>query len=232
MKVKRMVIIGLVVLGFIGSTSTSAQYQDGRYYQSSFEHLAYGPGVIQISPFGGFMMGDEYEAYSNYPSTYGRIRQDDSAVWGVRAGFGLLPLMGLEFQYSQANTTFYTVKGGSFSGSRKKLSDVNVRIFLANLNFDFYEGNIVPYFALGMGTTVYDIKSGHSESEFTGTAAGGVKARISPNIALRFEVRSYLTQVRDTMYSSYWDGYNYHWESYEDTYLYTWDSTLGLSFIL
>ena len=232
MKIKQLITVGLLMLSLSGMTPVFAQYHHGRYYQTSYEHLAYGPGVVQITPFGGFMMGDDYDVYNSFPSADGRIRQDDSAVWGVRAGFGFVPNVGLEFQYSQANTAFYTVRGGSFFGSRKRLSDVKVRTFLANVNFDFGEGNIVPYIALGMGTTVYDIKSGHSEAEFTGSFAGGVKARIASNIALRFEVRSYVSQVRDTMYSSYWDGYYYHWESYDDGYLSTWDSTLGLSFML
>lgn len=225
-------VTGLIVLCVTGMTMVSAQYRQGRYYQPGDQQLAYTPGVFQITPFGGFMMGDEYDAMTGWSSRYGRIIQDDSAVWGLRLGFGLVPNVGLEFQYSHADTAFYTSRGGSLFDTRQKLSDVDVHIFLANVNFDFVEGDIVPYFAVGMGTTLYDVKSGRSDTEFTGTLAGGIKARMAPNIALRFEVRGYITQVRDTMYSTYWNGDYYYWESYNDAYLSTWDSTLGISFML
>ncbi|MBN1297431.1 outer membrane beta-barrel protein [bacterium] len=219
----------LALTGWTGSVC--AQYRGGRYAQSAYS-LAYEPGVIQITPFGGFLIGDQYDAEIGGSNWSGEVEQDDSAIWGIRIGFGVARQVGIEFQVSHASTTFYGVTGDDWFGSRSDLGDADVYHVLGNVNFDLASGSIVPYLALGLGTTVYDLESGHSDSEFTGTLAGGLKARIASNIALRFEIRGYVTQVEDSEYSYYWDGYYYEWENTSDDYLTTIETSLGLSFIL
>ncbi len=230
MKIKYWVVITVMLM--IGSGSlVSARYYRGRYHPSPSGNLAYEPGVIQFSPFGGFMMGDYFDAYMGSDYRYSRIRVDDSPTWGMRLGFGIAPNIGLEFQYSTARTAFYSVQGSGFFEQGRKLSDVNVHVFLANVNFDFSDSDIVPYFALGMGTTMYDVKQGSSQNEFTGTIAGGVKARMAPNLALRFEVRGYVSEMADNRYAASWDGHRFYWESRHRPYLSTWDTTLGISYL-
>lgn len=221
----------MLLLVFCCLNAADAQYRGGRYQQNSHS-LAYMPGVVQITPFAGLLLGDEYDAEIGSGDLYGEIEQDDSAIWGVRVGFGVARNIGIEFQFSQANPDFYGVSGSGFFGSRSKLSDAEVYHILGNVNFDFGHGPIVPYMAIGMGTTVYDLDAGDSDSEFTGTMAGGLKARIGPNIALRFEVRGYMTQINDSEYNYYYDGYYYDWINTSDDYLTTLETSLGISFIL
>lgn len=232
MKMKQLAMSMMIILTLSAGSVANGQYRGGRYQYARPNDLVYMPGVFQISPYGGFLMGDDYEAVIDDSLAYGRIEQDDSPVWGIRMGFGLVPNVGLEFQYAQSQSAFYGVTGDSFFDSESKLSDVDIRIFLVNLNFDFSNEPIVPYFTMGIGTTVYDVQNGSSESEFTGSFGGGIKARIAPNIALRFDVRGYVTEVQDSEYSYYWDGYYYYWEGSSDSYLTTWETTLGLSFII
>jgi hypothetical protein len=227
----KRVIAAAIIMIFTSAPFASARYHRGRYHPSSSGNLSYEPGVIQFSPFGGFMIGDYFDASIGDPTGFASIRQDDSPTWGLRLGFGIAPNIGLEFQYSNAKTAFYSSQGYGFFDSGTKLSDVSIHIFLANINFDLSDSNIVPYFALGMGSTMYDVKQGGSQSELTGTMAGGVKARLAPNLALRFEVRGYVAQMPNNRYSAAWDGYRFYWESRHQTYLSTWDSTLGISYL-
>ncbi|MBN1879603.1 outer membrane beta-barrel protein [bacterium] len=232
MRTKFFITMSLIAVIMSSISIVQGQYHGGRYRYSDSANLVYGPGVVQITPYAGFLMGDEYDAAIDDAYAYGQIRQDDCAVAGIRVGFGLVQNVGLEFHYSQARSAFYGTTGNNFFESESKLSDVDIHTFMVNINFDFSDSTIVPYFTMGMGTTLYDVKSGTSDSEFTGSMGGGIKARIAPNIALRFDIRGYITQVQDSEYSYYWDGYYYDWESYSDAYLTTWESTLGLSFLL
>lgn len=226
--IKRSIV--MLTLCFL-IVSANAQYRGGRYHGGE-KSMAYRPGSIQITPYMGFMFGDDYDAESGSGSFYGNAEQDDSATYGVRVGFGLVPNVGIEFQFSHADTSFYSTSGSGFFQTKTKLSDVEIYQILGNINFDFSNGPLVPYMALGLGTTIYDFDAGDSDSEFTGTMAGGLKARLAPNIALRFEVRGYVTKVQDTEYYYYYDGYYYDWRAENDAFLTTWDATLGLSFML
>ncbi|HPQ42461.1 MAG TPA: outer membrane beta-barrel protein [bacterium] len=228
----KTVTTGLILILVLCCAGTAgAQYRGGRYHTER-DSLAYMPGVIQITPFAGFLLGDEYDAEIDNGYYYGNIEQDDSAIFGVRIGFGVARNIGIEFQFSQASPEFYGVSGNGFFADRSKLSDSDIYHILGNVNFDFTQGPIVPYMAVGLGTTVYDMDNGDSNSEFTGTMAGGLKARIGPNIALRFEVRGYMTQITDSEYEYYYDGYYYDWYNVNDGYLTTLETSLGISFIL
>ena len=220
-------IISLLLI--LGIGTANAQYRGGRYRDDS---PAYRPGVIQITPYFGFLFGDDYDAEIVSDYYYGQIEQDDCVIGGIRVGFGIAKNIGLEFQFAHASTEFYGVTGSGFFDTRSKLSDISIYQILGNVNFDFGNGPVLPYFVLGMGTTVYDMDNGGSDSEFTGTMAGGVKARIASNIALRLEIRGYVTQVQDSEYNYYWDGHYYDWVNYNDDYLTTLEASLGLSFFL
>ena len=197
---------------------------------------AWDHGEVRITPYMGFMVGGDFEDHSLHGSDYyyGTIDLDSAFTWGVRLGFGLTRGIAVELQLSHTPTAFNSGSWNSFFDENgSKITDVDLYMLHTSLLFDLCQGPIVPYLALGIGTTVFDMNYGEDKNRFTGSFGGGIKFWINDYMSLRTEVRGYSIFIDHKDYGGYYhNGYYYDYNDYNDEFLNNLETTIALSFRL
>jgi hypothetical protein len=163
-------------------------------------------GTVEIEPFAGYLFGGQFSRGSTdlFPFS---VDVADELTYGGRVGFNITSLFEVEFQYSQTETQFETRNdGGIFVPGGQRLGDLKIQYFLGYSTFNFGHSRFVPYVTVGAGAATLTPRitgvNTSSDTRFTASFGGGLKAFITPHFGLRFDGRAYTTSLGDRNFSS------------------------------
>lgn len=154
--------------------------------------------TFEISPFGGYLFGGEFESGTNALFDFD-VDTDDAVTYGVRFGYNLNSNFQLELQLSHTDTEFVTEEDDELFGPDfdEELGDLDIDYLLGSMVFNFGRGRAVPYVSMGGGVARLDpqLPGAEEETRFTATFGGGVKAFFTPHFGMRFDGRGYATSL-------------------------------------
>ena len=168
-------------------------------------------GTVELEPFAGYLFGGRFSRGTTDLFPYS-VDVADEPTYGGRVGFNITSLFEVEFQYSQTETEFETPNGGGIFGPGETgLGDLKIQYFLGYTTFNFGHGRFVPYVTVGAGGATLTPKvagvNTSSDTRFTASLGGGLKAFITPHFGLRFDGRAYTTSLGERNHSSCDDYY-------------------------
>ena len=184
------------------------------------------PGEFTISPLIGYAFGDDYNVNYSEDRDHTNVELDEDITLGMRFGFGIARGVGLELQLSHMPSALY-FNDHSYYEPSTKLTDVDLTTIQTAIMIDFVRGPVIPYFGMGVGGTVLDFDKGDSRTRLTGSMMGGLKIRITRNMAFRTEMRGLAIRMDEG------DSYNCNDRNYyrdDDDYLRILEMTMGLMF--
>ena len=163
-------------------------------------------GTVEIEPFAGYLFGGRFSRGTTDLFPYS-VDVADEPTYGGRVGFNVTSLFEVEFQYSQTETEFEATNGGGIFGpGATRLGDLKIQYFLGYTTFNFGHGRFVPYVTVGAGAATLTPEvagvNTSSDTRFTASLGGGLKAFFTPHFGLRFDGRAYTTSLGDRNYSS------------------------------
>jgi opacity protein-like surface antigen len=175
--------LALVLAGLALAATAAAQVRDRTF---------------EISPFGGYLFGGEFESGTNVLFDFD-VDTDDAVTYGVRFGYNLNSNFQLELQLSHTDTEFVTEEDEELFGpdADEELGDLDIDYLLGSMVFNFGRGRAVPYVSMGGGVARLDpqLPGAEEETRFTATLGGGVKAFFTPHFGMRFDGRGYATSL-------------------------------------
>ncbi len=188
-------------------------------------------GTVEISPFGGAAFGGSI--YTNAVlGTYDRkLDVGNTGTFGLRVGYVFNRYAGIELGWSHTQSGLYLGSSGAFS-PQTRVGDFNTDTIEVNGIFAFGRGKFIPYFTVGGGANMMQMKANgytsSTETRFVGNLGLGAKVWLTPKLGLRFEGRVRSTYMGDGGNNNCRDYYcNY----YSDGNWYTsGEVTGGLSF--
>lgn len=160
---------------------------------------------FQVTPSigGGLMLSDLPSSY-RLTADGGTLAQldggvlDDALSLGLAAGVRFNDRVGIEADFKYLPTTVRASTGGSGT-----VSDVS--LFLLGGNLSLYlpvrTSRIEPFLTAGAGAKIYDpdYDGADTESDFTVNFGGGANLRLTPAVALRVDVRDYISSLDPEM---------------------------------
>jgi outer membrane protein W len=177
-------------------------------------------GKIELSVFGGGGTSAGYDLGRTVvdPTTltaYDGVSFGSGAVVGAGIGYYLTPQMEVELAFNRMD--------GKFSGRRvdgaddDEFQDVTINhlhgYFIYNIGEE--EKKVRPFVGVGLGATIFssDEFRGNdvdSESFFSGSLTGGLKAALGRTLGLRLQARVTPTYIASTT-EGYWCGWGACW---------------------
>jgi opacity protein-like surface antigen len=158
-------------------------------------------GTFEISPFGGYLFGGQFERGTTALFAFD-VETDDDFTYGARFGYNLNSNFELELQLSHTETEFVPDVGDRLFGpdDDESLGDLDLDYLLGSMVFNFGRGRVVPYVSMGGGVAILDPKISGTDEEirFTATLGGGVKTFFTPHFGLRFDGRGYATSLGES----------------------------------
>lgn len=190
-------------------------WADGDYRFELTPHVSY--------HFGGTLQGDDTGPYDT------DLELADGVAYGVAFDMPLSNNLQLELLVNQQDSDLF-YDGGIF-GPDLELTEMEVTYAHVGLLVQFGQPAVSPYFVVSAGLTNLDAKGpgAGSDTRFSVSAGGGVKAFFTDHFGLRFEGRGFWTQADDYEATCHWDGYSDNCYGYND-YLSQFETSLGLIF--
>lgn len=152
---------------------------------------------------GGLMLSDLPSSY-RLTADGGTLAQldggalDDALALGLAGGVRIGDRFGIEADFKYLPTTV-----SAYSAGRRTVSDVN--LFLAGGNLSLFLpariNRIEPFLTAGAGAKIYDpdYEGADTEADFTVNFGGGANLRLTPAVALRVDVRDYISSLDPEM---------------------------------
>lgn len=164
-----------------------------RYVAVLLSVLAVAPvtqGRMEITPFGGYQSGGDFEDYSNDSE----VELNGDSVYGLAVGFGREESISqLELYFSRQQSELEGA--GAFSSADP--FEVDVDYYHVGLSVLLGEGSLQPYIVGSLGMTRFDrqFASLDSEAHFSFGFGGGVRWFPSERVGVRLEGRVFGTFV-------------------------------------
>lgn len=214
--------ITLALAALICAAAASAQVRDRTF---------------EISPYGGYQFGGEFENGSTDLFDFD-VQTDDDFSYGVRLGYNVSSNFQLELQLSHTATEFVEEgNGGLFAPDDElELGDLDIDYLLGSMVFNFGRRRVVPYISIGGGVARLDpndFLGADEETRFTATLGGGIKTFFTPHFGLRFDGRGYATSLGDNDDNDFFcddDHFFDDCDSDRNDWLTTGEVSLGLLF--
>ena len=145
--------------------------------------------TIEITPVAGYRFGGSFKI----ADTSSALEVRDSGAFGAHLGVRVAPDGEIEFLFSRQGTRLRS--GGFFTS--EALFDLRLETYELGGSYLFRDedAKVRPYIGLGMGLTrlVPEPRNLETETRFSASIAGGVKAYVGPHLAFRFEIRGFFT---------------------------------------
>ena len=148
---------------------------------------------------GGVMLSDLPSSY-RLTGDGGTVAQldggvlDDALALGLAGGVRIGDHFGVEAEFRYLPTTVT-----AYSGGVRTVSDANVFLLGGNLSLFLPTGGtrIEPFLTAGAGAKIYDpdYTGADTESDLAVNFGAGVSFRIAPAVALRLDVRDYVSSL-------------------------------------
>ncbi len=149
-------------------------------------------GTWEITPFGGGYFGGTLYAGSN--ALFNRdVNIGTAPTYGVRLGYNMNRLVGIEFGWSQAKPDITGPGSDVLFGQTVKIGEMTTNVYEGNINFNLARGRVIPYFTLGAGAMTFSARvpdvTTSTDTRFVANFGGGVKMFVTPQLALRIDGR-------------------------------------------
>lgn len=160
---------------------------------------------FEISPLVGHLFGGRVEEVFSPPGeiVFSDTRFDvgDDVSYGIRLGYNLPSGLEPEIQWLRLETNLLrSTISPPFPPPlehRVPIFPITVNYYLTGLTYNFTQSRLRPYASLGLGAATLSAPTG-TEVRFTGEAAVGLKAFVTPWLALRVEARGYASRLGDS----------------------------------
>ena len=147
------------------------------------------PRRVELSPMAGYRAGGSF----NLAEQGGAVEVKDSGAFGLHLSVQVAEDGELEALYARQATRLQT--DALFAG--EPLFDLTLDIYQLAGNYLFREDGeaLRPYIGVGLGATrlVPEPAGRESETRFSASIAGGLKAYLGSHFGFRFEVRGFFT---------------------------------------
>lgn len=144
---------------------------------------------VEISPMGGYRLGGSFDLAEQG----GIVEVKDSAAFGLHLAVKVAEDGELEALFARQATRLQT--DVLFAG--EPLFDLTLEMYQLGGNYLFREDGeaLRPYIGVGLGATrlVPEPAGLESETRFSASIAGGLKAYLGSHFGFRFEVRGFFT---------------------------------------
>jgi hypothetical protein len=158
---------------------------------------------FEISAYGGYRFGGE--AFHATESTVTRAgRLEDGAAYGLRFGYLFQDRLEAELEWTAVDTNFRDSGPAPFPPTILPLRTDDI---LAGVAYSFSSAPLRPYVAAAAGVTRFGFEEGTAMGfqggtamRFTGRVSAGLKAFITPRLALRVEGGAYATHTGDDLF--------------------------------
>jgi hypothetical protein len=150
------------------------------------------PDTFQITPFGGYRFGGEFDLVTDDNDPLTPAAASDLEL-GSAPSYGLV--LNLEQNAGAYYELFYSRQGAKVKGSSGFDMTVEYLHIGGNVDFARPEDRVIPYFVLTIGGTrfVPDVVDAKEVVEPSLSLGGGVRIPLAPHIGLRLEARGFLT---------------------------------------
>jgi hypothetical protein len=147
------------------------------------------PAQVELTPMGGYRLGGSFGLAEEESS----LEVEDSGAFGLHLGLQVAEDGELEVLYSRQATRLQT--DAFFAG--EPLFDLTLEIYQFAGNYLFLDDGAAlrPYIGVGLGATrlIPEPEGLESETRFSASFAGGLKAYFGSHFGFRFEVRGFFT---------------------------------------
>lgn len=152
---------------------------------------------IEIGGFYGYTFGSTVRTY------YGDYKTSDGDNFGGQLAFGMAPNVFIELSYNRFNTDvrYY------YNNVDQPVPLVTDYIQIGGLQqIPVGEGNILPYGAFSLGTSVFTVKESYGQFSsgskwmFSATLAAGLKFHLGETLGLRLQARLGLPMYFNGLY--------------------------------
>jgi len=147
--------------------------------------------TVEITPVAGYRFGGSFKI----ADASSALEVKDSGAFGAHLGVRVAEDGEVELLFSRQDTRLRS--GGFFTS--EALFDLRLETYQLGGSYLFRdEGKKVrPYIALGLGVTrlVPEPRDLESETRFSASIAGGVKAYVGPHLGFRLEMRGFFTVI-------------------------------------
>jgi opacity protein-like surface antigen len=156
--------------------------------------VADGDYRYELTPSVSYHFGGDLDGEGEFPF---EVEVDDGVAWGLTFDVPLSSNLQLEFLVNQQDSDLF-FDGGVF-GPDLELSEIEITYAHVGLLVQFGRPAVSPYFVGSMGMTNLDAdgRGAGSDTKFSASMGGGVKAFFTDHIGLRFEGRYFWTQLDD-----------------------------------
>jgi len=186
-------------------------------------------GVWEVSPFARYTTAAKFDFTSSIPELAGyEINADDGFAFGAGIGYMTSPGFMFEAEYNYFGTDV-TARPG-ITGIGTDIGDLTIHKIRGNFLFSgaYSESNTTPYFLLGMGAGIFDLKGAGSETKFSWQLGAGVKHMTSETMGIRLQAAYAPTYLNDS-YGGYWCDPWYGCYTVPDPhYLDQWEFSAGI----
>jgi hypothetical protein len=152
---------------------------------------------IEIGGFYGYTFGSTVRTY------YGDYKTSDGPNFGGHLGYGLAPNVFVELTYNRFETDIKYY----YNNINEPVPLVTDYIQIGGLQqFPIGNGNILPYGAVSLGTSVFTVKESYGQLNsgsrwmMSATLAGGLKFYLGEVIGLRLQARMGLPMYFNGLY--------------------------------
>ncbi len=192
------------------------------------------PNTVELTPTAGYWWGDTI-----YAGSINNVGSDltiaDSPSYGVRIAYRIAPAFAIEMFLSKEHADLTQGGGGLFGGSNK-VGTMDIGVGELNFEWAFGHSRVVPFVVGGFGAmhmspninTALAPRNLSSDTRFMGDFGGGMKLFLSPQAALRLDLRWHSVDIGEQHGCDWYDscGYyhSYNWLTFTE-------AGLGLSFV-
>jgi hypothetical protein len=152
---------------------------------------------IEIGGFYGYTFGSTVRTY------YGDYKTSDGPNFGGHLGFGMAPNVFVELTYNRFNTDIKYY----YNNINEPVPLITDYIQIGGLQqFPVGTGNILPYGAVSLGTSVFTVKEAYGDLRsgskwmLSATLAAGLKFHLGETLGLRLQARMGLPMYFNGLY--------------------------------
>jgi hypothetical protein len=202
-------------------------------------------GTWEISPFFGYMWGDDFPAGSNALFA-NKVDVANHDVFGVSVGYNFNSVFELETRWARSMTHFETPNNSQVFGTNPvNLGDLTIDYIMGYSTFNFGRSHrVVPFVTVGLGAAILNpgarlditdfpcpgtnCTNPATSTRFTGSLGTGVKIFVDRHFGFKVDGRFYDTYLSSGSSCSTFGNGDFHCHNNSSNWLLNWETTGGL----
>jgi len=210
---------------------------------TSAVHAQVRNGTWEISPFFGYLWGDDFPAGSNALFA-SRVDVANHDVYGVSVGYNFNSVFELETRWARSMTHFEAPSSSPVFGANPvNLGDLTIDYIMGYSTFNFGRSSrFVPFVTVGLGAAILNpgprldltdfpcpgttCSNPSTSTRFTGSIGTGLKIFVDRHFGFKVDGRFYDTYLSSNSCSTFGNGSHCH--NNGSNWLLNWETTGGL----